>query len=125
MVTELFPITTTTDLARSLTFWRDLLGGRVVYEFPGPNGVPVYVSLELGTSSLGIGLAPDGVAKPPGAHSLWVYTDDCDFLVERLRAAGVTIIQEPRDEPWGERVAKVLVPDSNEVFIGQRADAPR
>jgi uncharacterized glyoxalase superfamily protein PhnB len=125
MVTELFPIITTTDMGRSLAFWRDLLGGRVVYEFPGPDGAPVYVSLELGASSLGIGLGVDGVARPVGAIALWVYTDDCDALVERLRDAGVSIAQEPRDEPWGERVAKVLDPDTNEVFIGQRADAKR
>jgi lactoylglutathione lyase len=120
MVTELFPIITTTDMGRSLAFWRELLGGRVDYEFPGPDGTPVYVSLVISTSSLGIGLASDGIAKTPGAITLWVYTEDCAALVERLRAAGVSIVQEPRDEPWGERVAKVLDPDENEVFIGQR-----
>jgi lactoylglutathione lyase len=125
MITELFPIITTTDLGRSLAFWRDQMGGRVVYEFSGPRGTPAYVSLELGASSFGIGLAADGVARPPGAIALWVYAEDCEALIERLRVAGVSIVQEPRDEPWGERVAKVLDPDSNEVFIGQRAEAPR
>jgi lactoylglutathione lyase len=55
-----------------------------------------------------------------------VYTADCDAVVERLRAAGVTVTEEPVDQPWGERVARVLDPDGNEVIIGARArsDAP-
>jgi len=49
---------------------------------------------------------------------LWVYADDCDAAVDRLRAAGVTVLAEPADEPWGERVARVLDPDGNQVLIG-------
>ena len=50
-----------------------------------------------------------------------VYTDDCDALVRHLRDAGVTVTAEPEDQPWGERVARVLDPDGNEVIVGQRA----
>jgi len=57
---------------------------------------------------------------PSGRFSLWLYVDDCDATTERLRAAGVTIAQEPEDQPWGERVARVLDPDGNLVLIGQR-----
>lgn len=35
---ELFPIVTTRDLRTALGFYRDLLGGRVNFEFPGPDG---------------------------------------------------------------------------------------
>jgi len=43
--------------------------------------------------------------------------------VERLRAAGVAVTEEPTDQPWGERIARVLDPDGNEVIIGQKAAA--
>jgi catechol 2,3-dioxygenase-like lactoylglutathione lyase family enzyme len=36
MFTQLFPIVTTRDLTRALDFYRDLLDGRVSYQFPGP-----------------------------------------------------------------------------------------
>jgi predicted enzyme related to lactoylglutathione lyase len=49
------------------------------------------------------------------------YADSCDEAVERLRAAGATVTEEPADQPWGERVARVLDPDGNEVIVGQRA----
>jgi lactoylglutathione lyase len=122
MITELFPILSTPDIERAVAFYRDLLDGTVGYQFPGPNGKPAYVGLDIGASHLGIGLATDRVADgQPRAMSLWVYADDCDAAVERLRAGGVRVTEEPTDQPWGERVARVLDPDGNEVIIGQRA----
>jgi lactoylglutathione lyase len=120
MFTTIFPIITTADLSASLGFYRDLLGAKVSYEFAGPDGEPAYVGLELGGAHLGIGRDPDAAVEPSPRFSLWVYAEDCDAAVERLRAAGVEIVEEPADRPWGERVARVRDPDGNLVLIGQR-----
>ena len=120
MALELFPIISTADLERALGFYRDLLGGTVTYEFPGPDGKPGYVGLDIGTSHLGIG-HDAGEADVPGRRmSLWIYVDDCDATVGRLRDAGVEVVGEPADQPWGERVARVRDPDGNEVIVGAR-----
>jgi lactoylglutathione lyase len=121
MFNTIFPILTTRDLGAALGFYRDLLGATVTYEFPGPDGEPAYVALDLGSAHLGIGRDPALTDGPSSRFSLWTYTEDCDAAVERLRAAGVTIAEEPADQPWGERVARVLDPDGNLVLIGQRA----
>ena len=55
MATELFPIVITSDLQRSLSFYRDWLGGVVTFQFPGPDGAPAYVALDVGAPRLGIG----------------------------------------------------------------------
>ncbi|MBD8078911.1 glyoxalase superfamily protein [Cellulosimicrobium arenosum] len=119
MFTSLFPILTVSDVERSLGFYRDLLGGTVEYAFP-PDGTPVYVSVLVGSSPLGVGLddgfSPGGV----GATTLWVYVDDCERAVEHLAAAGVHVLDPPADQPWGERVARVQDPDGNVVVLGQR-----
>ena len=120
MITQLFPIITTTDIERSLHFYRDLLGATVAYQFPGPDGTPGYVGLELGSSHLGIGRDPTATHGPSGRFSLWAYTDDCDAAVDRLREAGVIVSQDPTDQPWGERTAQVLDPDGNLVHIASR-----
>jgi lactoylglutathione lyase len=119
MYTQLFPILTTPDLDRALGFYRDLLGAAVTFEFPGPDGESGYVGLELGSSHLGNGRDPT-VELPPGRRVITfrAYTQDCDAAVTRLREAGVTIIDEPTDQPWGERIARVRDPDGNEVNIG-------
>ena len=124
MFSELFPIIVTANMAGALAFYRDLLGGAVAFEYPGPDGAPAYVGLEIGGSQLGLGLELGEVppaGQGPRPVSLWVYAEDCDAAVERLRAAGTRVTEEPADQPWGERVARVLDPDGNEVIIGQRA----
>jgi lactoylglutathione lyase len=120
MFKKLFPILVTADLRAALGFYRDLLGAKVSYEFPAPDGEPGYVGLELGEAHLGIGRDPSAAPETSERFSLWVYADDCDAAVARLRAAGVTIVEEPTDQPWGERVARVLDPAGNVVLIGQR-----
>jgi lactoylglutathione lyase len=121
MFNDVFPILTTPDMARALGFYRDLLEGEVEYQFP-PDGDPDYVGMNIGGGHVGIGRAADDTAGAGGRRfSLWVYADSCDEAVERLRAAGTTVTEEPADQPWGERIARVLDPDGNEVIVGQKA----
>jgi lactoylglutathione lyase len=125
MITELFPILSTPDLDRALGFYRDLLGGTVSYSFPSADGATVYVGVNVGSSHIGTALEAAVVDAPrPRPISLWVYADDSDAVVERVRASGGKITGEATDQPWGERVARVLDPDGNDVIIGQRASDP-
>jgi lactoylglutathione lyase len=124
---EVFPILATSDLSRALAFYRDALDGEVTYKFP-VDGEPQYVSLRFGTSSLGIAVQPADSPPPPSgaaaSFALWAYVDDCDAAVERLRAAGVTVLEEPADQPWGERMATVTDPDGNRVMVAKRPVTP-
>lgn len=120
MIESMFPILSTPDLARATAFYRDLLGGVISFQFPS-EGEPGYVGLEIGSSHLGIGQDPAVAEGGPAQRcSLWVYVDDCDAAVARLRAGGAQIIEEPVDQPWGERVARASDPDGNVVIIGSR-----
>jgi lactoylglutathione lyase len=56
---------------------------------------------------------------------MFVYVDDVDESVRRLRAAGSTVLREPAEMPWGERVAYVTDPDGNPVALAARPDAVR
>ena len=122
MFESAFPIISTPDMRRSLNFYREALGATVRYQFP-PEGEPSYVSLDIGPSHLGIGRDPTvTVGRDHQRFSLWVYVADCDAAVEQLRAHGSEVIEEPVDQPWGERVARVLDPDGNMLIIGSRPD---
>jgi lactoylglutathione lyase len=119
-VTGAFPILTVSDLERSLAFYVGLLGGRQTYRFPD-EGAPQFATLELGGCLLGLG-HEEGLATPPapdgtGRMELCAYTDDCDAAVATLRAAGVEVLDEPSDQGWGERMARVADPDGNRVII--------
>ena len=117
MFTEAFPMITVSDLPETVSFYRDLLGFRPTYQFP-PEGAPVFVTLRLGTSELGLG---SGDADGPAAgYALCVYADDCDQAVAKLRTAGTPVVEEPSDTPWGERMARVTDPAGNQVVIVAR-----
>ena len=116
-----FPILSTRDVGRLLGFYEGLLGGEIRYRFPA-DAEPVFVTIGIGSSEFGIAVdeeAPEGRGGQRAA--MWVYSDDADGAIERLRAAGVMIVDEAADQPWGERMGRVLDPDGNEVLIGSRS----
>ena len=110
-----FPIISVADLERSLRFYRDLLGGRVDYRFPS-EGEPQFVTGRLGSSTLGLG-ATTGGAQAAAGFTLCAYVPDCDAMVQRIRAAGHEVREEPVDQPWGERTARVVDADGFEVLL--------
>jgi len=88
-------------------------------------GEPGYVGLRRGESEIAVVASswPDeqyGAPVGDGVRiELFVYVADVDELVEGLRADGVTVLREPADMPWGERVAYVTDPDGNPVALAQ------
>jgi lactoylglutathione lyase len=119
---RLFPMLSVADLAASIAFYRDLLGGAEVYRFPEDE--PVFVTLRLGESEIGIGAVSDAPLhgrpqRPATGHrvELCVYVDDVDEVLAAARAARVEVVLEPADQPWGERVAYVADPDGNLVML--------
>jgi lactoylglutathione lyase len=121
-----FPILYSEDLPAALRFYRDLLGFSVTFRFPD-EGEPVFVGLELDGRELAIGDVsdPDAAAihgkplRPVSGHrfELCIYTGDVDAALAELREAGVTVLTEPVDQPWGERLAYVEDPDGNPVMV--------
>jgi lactoylglutathione lyase len=122
--TAAFPILSTRDVGRMLGFYQGLLGGEIGYRFPA-DGDALFVTIRIGEDDLGISAAEDAPAGTGGQRfAMWIYADDCDAAIERLRSSGVEVVDEPADQPWGERMARVLDPDGNEVMIGARVEPP-
>jgi lactoylglutathione lyase len=105
------------DIARSRRFYEELLGFEPRYIHPDESD-PGYVSFDYGESGLGIVRADDPRVV------LWVYVDDVDAAVEKLRTGGATITREPEDMPWGERVADVEDPDGYTVMVATASRTP-
>ena len=116
-----------TDPARSRQFYRDTLGLAVYREFGSPDapGLVFFVGNGL--------LEVSGRATSPAgdATALWVQVRDVHAEHRRLAAAGVTILREPRREPWGlvemwiadpdgVRIVLVEVPDDHPLRRDQR-----
>jgi lactoylglutathione lyase len=110
------------DFERSMRFYRDLLGGSIVYRFPEDE--PVFVTVQLGASELGIGKLGESplhgeAQRPATGHriELCVYVTDVDDVVGTARSEDVEIVVEPIDQPWRERIAYLRDPDGNLVML--------
>ena len=119
-----FPVVYARDVSLTAAFY-EKLGFERHYQLPA-EGEPGYVGLRRGSSELGV-VASSWPLEQYGAElgdgvrfELFVYVDDVDALVEALRG-DVTVIREPGDMPWGERVACVADPDGNPVTLARAA----
>jgi len=109
---DAFPILHARDVVRAAAFYIERLGFEERYRFSN--------FALLGLDAFELGLTETREVAPAGRVALWLYSDDVDREIDGLRAAGLPVTREPEDMEWGERMAVVLDPDGNEVFIGQR-----
>jgi len=120
---RLIPMLSVADMAASVRFYRDGLGGVVVYQFP-PEGEPGFLTLAFGTAEMGLGVLGDNPIhgrqlRPASGHriELCLNVDDVDAAVTELEAIGAPLVLPPTDQPWGERAAYVEDPDGNLVML--------
>ena len=100
------------DPARSQAFYRDVLGLAVYREF-GPQDSPGLVFF-LGNGLLEVSGPGD---EPARGLALWVQVRDVAAEVARLRAAGTTVLRDPRIEPWGLVEAWVADPEGVRIVL--------
>jgi predicted enzyme related to lactoylglutathione lyase len=100
------------DPARSQAFYRDVLGLAVHREF-GPPEHPGVVFF-LGNGLLEVSGPGD---EPARGLALWLQVRDVAAEVARLRAAGTTVLRDPRTEPWGLVEAWVADPAGVRIVL--------
>lgn len=99
------------------------------FRLPSPDGSAGFIGLrrdgaELGVTSEDSPRLLAGIEPGPGPrHELFVYVENVDRSLEALRAQGGSILREPVDMPWGERVAFVSDPEGNVVSLAAAATA--
>jgi len=65
-----------------------------------------------------------GAGGPPGGGAaLWLQVPDVDAEHARLAAAGVEVLSNPVDEPWGLRECWVADPDGVRIALIEVPDA--
>jgi lactoylglutathione lyase len=117
-----FPIVYVRDVPKALDFYTSLLGYEEQSRMP-PEGDPMFVGLRRDQSELGLvhesspkTLINQGIGD--GARfEMFVYVDDVDETVGKLRAADVSVLRDPETMPWGERIAYVADPEGNPVTV--------
>ena len=115
------------DYEATVAFYRDLLGFEVLASWDD-DGLGTILGGVTGQIEL-FGGAPARSFRPrPAAASVPVglawEVDDVDGTAERLTAAGVEIVEEPTDQPWGKRSVTIGAPDGIVVTLFVPLDRP-
>lgn len=112
------------DPARSHDFYGRILGLAIHREF-GPPESPSRVYF-CGNGLLEVAGQP--TPRPEAgasAVSLWFQVRDVEVEYARLQEADVTLLREPRTEPWGLQEAWIADPDGVQIVLVQiPADHP-
>jgi predicted enzyme related to lactoylglutathione lyase len=99
-----------TDPDVSTAFYRDVLGLAVYREFPG--GTVFF----LGGAYLEVSGRAEG-APADERVQLWLQVRDLAAAHRELVARGVTVLREPRREPWGLDEMWIADPDGVRIAV--------
>ena len=116
----LLPALPVQDVQKSIEFCEKAFGFEKLMAMPGPDGKIVHAEMKYEGEAIvmfGLECAEAGHGKPPAASNiecpigLYVYCDNVDALYNRAKSAGATVLKEPEDMFWGDRVAEFRDPD--------------
>lgn len=109
------------DVSLSVRFY-ETLGFEEQFRMP-EDSAPGYVGLRRDDAELAVVTVESprqliGLEVGSGPRfEMFVYVHDLEQELTELRGAGVTVLREPEQMPWGERVAYVADPDGNPVAL--------
>jgi len=122
--TQVAPYLLYRDAGAAVDFLTAAFGFRETNRMAGGAGRVNHAELwlEQGMVLLGSpGEAYEGPAATGVDHChVYVYVDDVDAHCERARAAGATIVEEPADQPYGDRRYHALDPEGHAWFFATR-----
>ncbi len=105
------------NLAASRTFYTELLGFTIDPRFNAPDFVLFDTnSIPFALSQARVNL--DEVPQPGLGVTLWIDCDHVNELHAKVEAAGVTILQQPYDSPFG-RAFVFADPDGYRITVNE------
>lgn len=127
---KLTPYIIVRDAARAIAFYVKALGAREIYRLtdPSPSGKIGHAELEIGGAVLMLAdewpdfgaLSPASVGGSP--VSLHLYVADVDAAVARATESGATVLRQPKDEFFGDRVATIVDPFGHRWQLATRKE---
>jgi uncharacterized glyoxalase superfamily protein PhnB len=100
------------DVEAAVRFMQEAFGFRVVFTSPDPKGGLAHAQLAHGSALIMLGHAGGGglnlvkrADALPALHAgVYVFVDDVDAHCKQARSAGMKVLVEPADQPWGDRM---------------------
>ena len=127
--TNVVPYLAYDDPAAALEFLCHAFGGRETERFTMPDGRIGHAQVVLGEQTVMLASAfPElGLSSPAklgGVHcQLFCFVDDVDAHFERAKAAGATLLTQPEDQDYGDRMYRAADPEGHRWVFSARSAA--
>jgi PhnB protein len=100
----------------AIEFYKKVFGGKERTRYPMPDGKVAHVELGFGPAVLMMGDAmPPAFPPAPGRFAL--YVKDVDATYKAALAAGASSKEEPKNQFYGERTARIVDPFGAEWYV--------
>ena len=116
---SIFPVICCEAIEESTAFYADLLGLEVTFESGWYTllRAPEHPQVQLGLVLREHPSVPEGFRRPPQGILVTVEVPDVDLVHARVTSAGRPLVQELRDEEFGQRHFMVADPDGALVDV--------
>ena len=110
----LIPMLICTDTAAEIEFCKRAFDARELSRRTGQDGKVVHATLQLRETMLMVhGEYPHLASRAPGRDGsspvvIYLYVDNVDTTIGRAVEAGATVLLPAADQPWGDRVGRIM-----------------
>ncbi len=118
---KLLPFLFYEDPAGAIAWLSNAFGFTERFRLSMPNGLVAHAELELGDGVVMIAnVGRRNLDRPKTVRSsVYVFVDDVDAHHQRARAAGAEIVEEPADQPFGDRIYLAKDLEGHEWYFAQ------
>lgn len=111
------------DVAAALDWLSKAFGFKERLRLPQPDGKITHAEMELADGVVMLGNPGPDYENPKRlghvTNNIYVYVDDIDKHFERAKGAGAKILDEPRDQFYGDRRYGVEDPEGHQWYFAQ------
>jgi PhnB protein len=113
---QLMPIVVLERCGEAIDFYKKVFGAKARSRFDMPDGKVGHAELSFGGAVLQMG---DSMPPqfPPAPGRLTLYTKNVDATYQAAVAAGATSKEEPKNQFYGERTARIVGPFGTEWYL--------
>ena len=104
------------DFQESLNFYTKVMGFRLAYALPSPDGKPTTTFLQISGDTF-LEVAPASANLPVGITHIGILTDDANGTVSQLRQAGATMADARSGGGTGSRLSNLMDPNGIRLEI--------
>jgi lactoylglutathione lyase len=98
------------NMEESVDFYTKVMGFRVAFKFPSPDGRPTTTYLQINRDTF-LEVAPATATVPPGITHIGIEAQDIKSTITRLRSAGTTVADARLSGPTKALLSNVTDPN--------------